>query len=93
MNRKEYIESLKTQLDEWNAEIDKWESKVNEVQTSARKSYEDQLAEVRKYRDQLQGKLDEMREAGEERWTLLKEDADYVWHAFKSSVNYFKSHF
>ena len=38
MNRDEYVQKLKQQLDEWNGEVAKWEAKTREAQASLRKA-------------------------------------------------------
>lgn len=41
MNKREqYIEKLKAQLDEWNAEVAKWEAKTRSAQVDMRIEYE-----------------------------------------------------
>ena len=39
-NRDEYVEKMKTKLDQWNAEIAKWEVKSREAQAEARAEYD-----------------------------------------------------
>jgi len=40
MNKREqYIEKLKAQLDEWNAEVAKWEAKTRSAQAVDRKEH------------------------------------------------------
>ena len=55
--------------------------------------YKEQLAEAKAQRAKAEGKLREVREAGEDAWEDLREDAEHTWKAFRNSVNYFKSHF
>ncbi|WP_296495071.1 hypothetical protein [Rhodoferax sp.] len=86
-----YIEAMKTQLDELNANMNKLDAKAKEAKADARDAY---LEEMRKLRHQskLAGvKLDELKEASQDNWDSMVKEADKVREAFVHSFNYFKS--
>lgn len=91
--RDQFIESVKSKLDDLNAEIDRLEGKVNDASGEAKKKYQAQLEEVREKRTELKKKLTELRNASEAQWEKLKLEVEHAWKAFSNSVNYFKSHF
>jgi cell division protein FtsB len=93
MTRDEFVESLKQQLDELNAEVDELEAKMNDARDDARKQYEEKLAQARAEGTRARQKLEEVRDAGEDSWEDLKGEAEHAWKALRNSVNYFKSHF
>jgi chromosome segregation ATPase len=92
MNRKEYIEKLKSQLDRTNNEIDSMEARFDSAEADARKKFQEQLTEAKAQRDAAENKLRKVRDAGEDAWEDLRGDAEQTWKALTSSVNYFKSH-
>ncbi len=93
MNRNEFVEKLKGQLDEINEEVDELEAKVNNAGADVKEEYQEKLQEAKAARVKAEGKLQELRDAGEDAWEDLKADAEHTWKALRNSVNYFKSHF
>jgi len=51
-NREEYVEKMKAQLDQWNAEIAKWEVRAAEAQATARADLDKRLEMLREHREQ-----------------------------------------
>ncbi|HEX5698900.1 MAG TPA: hypothetical protein VFX90_09655 [Rhodoferax sp.] len=86
-----YIEAMKAQLDELNANMTKIEAKAKEAKADARDAY---LEEMRKLRHQSKvagAKLDELKDASQDNWDTMVKEADKVREAFVHSFNYFKS--
>jgi uncharacterized coiled-coil DUF342 family protein len=92
-SRKEFIAKLKDKLDEADQRIDLLERKYEEASGEAAKEYRKRLDELRAQRDRGRRKLEELREAGEESWQGIKDEAEHVWKAMRNSYHYFKSHF
>ena len=89
--REEYVERMKQQLDEWNADLDSLEAKLSEMTEPARRKLEPQLSKARDSYASARQKLREIRGAGEESWEDLTDDVEHVWKTLKQSINYFKS--
>ena len=89
--RDEYVEKMKTQLDEWNAEIGKLEVTFSEASDETKRKLEPHLAKVREARDATKHKLTELKNSGEASWESVRDEVEHVWKTFKQSVNYFKS--
>jgi len=47
INRDEYVQKLKTQIDQWNAEASHWEEKARKAQAGMKAEYERQLEQFR----------------------------------------------
>lgn len=92
-NRDEYVEKLKTQLDEWNAQVTKWEAKTKAAQASARAEYEKQLAAFRKQRDEALAQLRKVQAASGDAWTELARGADEAWARMREAFEKAQSHF
>ncbi len=92
-SRREFIERLKSQLDDIDAQMAKFEKRADELEGEARKEYEKRLNDLREDRRNAQRRIDEARAAGEERWQEIKDEAEHAWKALGNSINYFKSHF
>ena len=90
-NREEYIEKMKAQLDEWNADLKKLEARLAEASDATRERLEPYLENMRDARDAATKKLGELRSSGETSWESLQAEAEHVWKVFKQSVKYFKS--
>lgn len=92
-NRDEYVEKLKTQLDEWNAEVTKWEAKTKAAQASMRAEYERQLAAFRRQRDQATQQLQQVQSAAGDAWIELARGADEAWAKMHEAFEKAQSHF
>ena len=91
--REQFIETLKSQLDDLNSEMDKLEKKAEEASGKAEERYEKQLAEMREKHEEMRHKLGELRAASEAQFDKLKLEAEHAWKAVQNSVEYFRSHF
>lgn len=91
--REQFIETLKSRLDDLNSEMDKLEKKADEASGKAEERYEEQLADMREKRAEMEDKLKELRAASEAQFDKLKLEAEHAWKAFQNSVEYFRSHF
>lgn len=89
--RDEYVEKMKQQLDEWNADLERLETRISEAAEPVRSKLEPQLAKVRAGYAGAREKLRDVRAAGEDTWEELTDDAEHVWKTLRQSINYFKS--
>ncbi|MGD8933334.1 MAG: hypothetical protein PVF35_01040 [Gammaproteobacteria bacterium] len=91
--RHEYIEKLKDKLDQWDADIDVLEEKAEHARADLKFEYQDQLASLRRKRDDARLKLSELKNASEGAWEDLKQGADEAWDSLKHSIDKALSHF
>ncbi len=91
--RDEFINKLKSRLDDLNSEIDELEGRARKASGELEEKYREQLEDVRARREELKGKIKELRASGEAQFDKLKLEAEHAWKAFNNSVNYFRSHF
>lgn len=93
IKRDEYVEKLKNQLDQWNAEVAKWESKAKAAQAGAHAEYEKQLQAYRQQRDQALEHLRRVQSASGEAWVDLMRGADDAWAKMREAFEKARSHF
>lgn len=93
INRNEYVESLKTHLDQWNSDIAKWEAKAKLAKTDMRIDYEMQLESMRKQRDAAMEKLDAIQKTAGDAWQDLAQGADEAWAKMREAFEKASSHF
>jgi hypothetical protein len=93
INRNEYVENLKTHLDQWNSEIAKWEAKAKLAKTDMRIDYEMQLESMRKQRDAAMEKLDAIQKTAGDAWQDLAQGADEAWAKMREAFEKASSHF
>jgi len=93
MNRDEYVQKLKTQLDQWNAEVSKWEAKAKESQAQAKAEYEKQLGNVRGKRDEAMYQMKLLQNASMDAWQDMMRGADDAWKNMQEAFNRARSHF
>lgn len=63
MNRDEYVEKLKAQIDQWNAEMARWEEKARGASAAAQEEYQRQLAQYQARREEAMAELKRMQAA------------------------------
>lgn len=93
VKRDEYVENLKKQLDEWNAEASKWEAKAKAAQANMRADYEKQLAAFRRQRDQALEQMRKVQASSSEAWTDLVRGTDDAWARMREAVEKARSQF
>ena len=86
-----YIEKMKSQLDELNANMNKLEAKATEAKADARDAYLEKMRKLRHQSKLAGAKLDELKTASEDSWDIMVAEMDKVREAFVHSFNYFKS--
>lgn len=91
--RDAYVQKLKAQLDEWNAEIDKLAARAEKAGADKRIQYRQQLENLRAKRREIEDKLAELRDAGENAWEDLRIGLENSWEIFKASFEAAKTEF
>ena len=91
--RDEYIEKLKGQLDQWNAEVAKWEAKARQAQAGARDGYDKQLEDLRGQRDQALEQMKRVQVATGDAWVDLVRGADDAWAKMGKALEEARTHF
>ena len=76
INRDEYVQKLKAQIDQWNAEAARWEAKAGEAQASMRAEYERQIAQFHARRDEAMAELRRIQGASMDAWSEMMRGAD-----------------
>jgi hypothetical protein len=75
------------QLKELSARLDILEAKAREAEAQARLRYYRQIDELKKKRDNLQRRIDELREAGGGAWKDLKEGVEAAAREFRAALD------
>ena len=68
MNRDEYVQKLKTQIDNWNTEAARWAEKARKAQSGMKAEYERQLENFRQKRDDAMVELRRLQGASADAW-------------------------
>ncbi len=77
--RDAYIEKMKLQLDDWNAEIDKFQAGADRAQEAVRVRYQKQMFELKVKHRVLKEKMADMYRAGNEASEEMKNGVDKAW--------------
>lgn len=91
--REEYVDKMKSQLDQWNAEAVRWEEKVKHAETDVKAEYERQLASVRSRRDEAMVNMRQLQAASTEAWMDMMRGVDEAWKRMGEAVGQARSHF
>ncbi len=88
-----YVQKLKAQIDDWNADISKLEAKAGQAAADARIKYEQSLDSLRAERDQVSNKLEQIQESSEDAWEGFQDSAEDLWERSKAAFAAAKAEF
>ncbi len=91
--RDAYLQKLKAQLDDWNADITKLEAKAGLAAADAKIKYEQSLDSLRAERDQASNKLEQIQESSEDAWEEFQGGAEDLWERTKAAFAAAKAEF
>jgi hypothetical protein len=81
MNRDEYVQKLKAQIDQWNAQMAQWEKASDAVKNQ----YLQQLDEARVRRDEAVSEMKRLQSASAEAWTQVLQGAETAFAAMQGA--------
>jgi lipid II:glycine glycyltransferase (peptidoglycan interpeptide bridge formation enzyme) len=87
INRDEYVQKLKSQIDQWTAEGAKWEAKAKEAQAGMKGEYERQLEQFRARRDAAVAELRRVQNATADAWTEMMRGADAAMKSMQEAFD------
>jgi len=93
MNRDAYVQKMKEQLDQWNAEAAKWEAKARDAQVSMKAEYEKQLEQLNSRRDEAMYQMKLLQGASADAWQDMMKGADQAVKSMQEAFNRARSHF
>lgn len=93
INREEYVQKLKSQLDQWNAEAAQWEQKARDAQAHMKAEYEKQLAAVNSRRDEALYQMKLLQNASLDAWQDMMRGTEVAWKNMHEAFNKARSHF
>ena len=85
MNRDEYVQKMKQQIDDWNAKLGEWEVQVQKAQSGAKVQYEAQIKALEKQRDEALVHLNKTRDASQSAWMEVSKGAESAWKTMQAS--------
>jgi hypothetical protein len=92
-----YSKKMKAKFDElnekWKVERSKLEGKAQHAKVEVKKKFEEQLKILKKSREKMRQKLDQVDGAGEDAWRDIKKGADSAWQALNEAIKKARSHF
>ena len=84
VNREEYVQKLKQQIEQWNAQMTQWEAMGRDAQNR----YMKQLEEFRERRDEAMAELRRLQSASVDAWADMMKGTEA---AFKSMQEAFEN--
>ena len=91
--RDDYVNKMKTQLDQWNSEIGRWEAKAREAQAGMQAEANKQLEALRARREEALAEMKKVQNASADAWTDLMRGTDAAWKAMQDAFSSARSHF
>jgi hypothetical protein len=86
-----HVGRMETQLQQWGAKLDEFVAKADEAGAEAKIDYRKGIDDLKAKHRGAQGKLDELKAAGSEKWETLKAGVESAWNeldvAFKKLRN------
>lgn len=75
-SRDEFVENLKSSIDEWNTQIGEIETKMSSASADAQARYAEQIAEASKFRAEAQAKLADAMKISQDAWDSYRISAE-----------------
>lgn len=91
--RDEYVQKLKKQLDQWNADMAVWESRARSAQADAKKRYERELEDLAAQREKAMYNLRLIENASASAWSDFSKGADEAWERMREAIAKARKHF
>jgi hypothetical protein len=91
--REEYVEKMKSQLEQWNAEAQRWEEKLKHAEADMKVEYERQLEAVRSRRDEAMYNMKQLQAASTDAWMDMMRGVEEAWKRMGEAVHQARSHF
>lgn len=83
MNRDEYVQKLKAQVDQWNAQMATWEKASEDVKNK----YLQQLDEARVRRDEAIAEMKRLQGASADAWTQMMKGAETAFKNMQTAFD------
>jgi lipid II:glycine glycyltransferase (peptidoglycan interpeptide bridge formation enzyme) len=93
ISRDEYVQKLKSQIDQWNAEAAKWEAKAKQAQAGMQADYAKQLEQYRGRRDAALAELRRLQSASADAWKDMMRGADAAMKSMQEAFDKARSKF
>ena len=83
--RDEYVEKIKAQIDDWNADITKVEERAAQASDEMKTKYEQCLDSLRAERAAAYQKIEQIIDASDDAWDEIQANADDLWERSKAA--------
>jgi hypothetical protein len=93
MQRDEYVQKLKVQLDQWNAEVTKWEAKAAGARAELQAETAKRLEELRGRRDEALYQMKLLQNASTDAWMDLMRGTEQAWKSLHEAYDRARTHF
>jgi hypothetical protein len=93
ISRDEYVQKLKSQIDQWNAEAASWEAKAKQAQAGMQAEYAKQLEQYRARRDEALAELRRIQSASADAWREMMRGADAALKTMHEAFDRARSRF
>jgi lipid II:glycine glycyltransferase (peptidoglycan interpeptide bridge formation enzyme) len=85
INRDEYVQQLKSQIDQWNAEAAHWEDKAKKAQAGMKSEYERQLQQFKAKSEEATSELRRVQGASIDAFSEMMRGADAAMQSMKDA--------
>jgi hypothetical protein len=92
-DRDEYVQKLKAQIDQWNAQAAHWEGEMRQAQGRLRQEYAQQLEQIKTRRDEMLYQMKLLQSASAGAWEDLMRGTDQAWKGMQEAFERARSHF
>lgn len=92
-SRDEYVQKLKSQIDQWNAQAARWEAQMKEAQGRVRDEYARQLEQLKGRREEMLYQMRLLQNASADAWSDMVRGADQAWKSVQEAFERARSHF
>lgn len=92
-NREEFVQKIKSKIDEIDAQISLLEAKAKGAEADMRIKYADEIKEMKEKRAETEEKLSKLKASSSDAWKELKAGLEEAWGVLDKSIKSAKERF
>lgn len=89
--RDEFIDKLKTKIDDWNDEMTRLEAKAEAAGDAARQQFKERAETFRSKRKLVETQIQHIQSSADKSWSELEAGADQAWNELRQAFETAKS--
>ena len=84
--REAYQKRIESHLKNWKAKLDQLKARVDQTEAEVKTKYHEQIEMLQGKREEVEKKLEELKDAGEGAWDNVKSGVEFAWNELRRTA-------